>query len=166
MIYPNDARKVEIGILPYILICSIVLASTPTTRANQTKANNNNNLELGSSWVSGVAPGSSDNAIWDSTVTTPANCTNTLGSAVTWSGIVINNPSAPIVINGNTTLTLNNGINMGSATVDLTVNCGTLDLGANQIWTVPAGRNLVTGGPGSSGSVNSPGNGNLIVTKN
>ena len=166
MIIPNDARKVTIGILPYILVCGIVLASTASTRANQTKANNNNNLELGSSWVSGTAPGSSDNAIWDSTLATPANCTNTLGAAVTWSGIVINNPSASVVISGNTTLTLNNGINMGSATEDLTVNCGTLDLGGSQTWTIPTGRNLTIGGPGGSGAVNSPSNGNFIVTKN
>ena len=166
MIIPNEAWKVRIRILPFILICGIVLAPAARTDADQTKANNINNLELGNSWVSGVAPGSNDNAIWDSTVGTATNCTNTLGSAVTWSGIVIHNPSAPVVIGGNTTLTLSNGIDMSSATVDLTVNCGTLNLDANQTWAVPAGRNLVTGGPGSSGSVNSPGNGNLIVTKN
>jgi autotransporter-associated beta strand protein len=147
------------------LSVALSLAGISVARADQIKANNNDNLELGASWVSGNAPGSGDDAIWDSTVATSANCTNLLGNAATWGGIVISNPSAPVVINGNTTLTLNNGINLGNATVDLTVNCGAINLGTNQTWNIPAGRTLTTGGPGSSGSVNSPNNGNLIVTK-
>jgi autotransporter-associated beta strand protein len=146
-------------------ICGIAIGSAIAAHANQTKANNDDNLELGSSWVSGIAPGTNDYAIWDSTIATPADCTNTLGAAVTWNGIVINNPAAPVAIDGNTTLTLNSGINMSNATVDLTLNCGTINLGSNQTWSVPSGRNLVTGGPGSAGSVNSPNNGNLIVAK-
>ena len=87
----------------------------PAARADQTKANNNSNLELGSSWVGNVAPGGGDNAIWNSTVAMPANCTNTLGSAVVWGGIVISNPSAPVVINGpSTTLTLTNGVGVSA----------------------------------------------------
>src|SRR5260370_24325048 len=85
--------------------------------ADQTKPNNNTALQSGGSWVSGTAPGSGDNAIWNSVVSTPANCTGTLGSAVTWKGITIANPSALVTINGNTTLTLNNGIDMSGATV-------------------------------------------------
>lgn len=137
-----------------------------SAQADQTKANNNNNLELGASWVSGIAPNTNDNAIWDSTVATPANCTNTLGSNVTWNAIVINNPSAPVAINGDTSLTLNNGINMGNATVDLLLNCAAINLGSNQVWAVPSGRNLITGSLTEAGSVNSPNNGNLMVTKN
>src|SRR5271170_5427516 len=91
--------------------------------ADQIKANNNNNLELGSSWVSGVAPGGTDKAVWDATVATPANCTNFLGSAVTWSSIVISNPVAPVYINSSPTLTLSNGIDLAGATVSLTLNC-------------------------------------------
>jgi autotransporter-associated beta strand protein len=139
----------------------------PAARADQIKANNDNNLELGSSWVSAIAPGGNDNAIWNSTVATPADCTNTLGAAVIWSGIVVSNPSAPVVINGaSTTLTIGNGINLNSATVDLVVNCGTINLGTSQTWTVPSGRTLTTGSLTSSGAVNSPNNGNYTVTKN
>jgi autotransporter-associated beta strand protein len=133
--------------------------------ADQFKANNNSNLELGVSWVSSVAPAGNENAIWNSTVATAANCTNTLGSAVTWGGIVISNPIAPVYISGNTTLTLSNGVNLASAAVNLTVDCSALNLGANQIWTVASGLMLTTGTAGSSGSVNSPNNGNFIVTK-
>ncbi len=134
-------------------------------QADQFKADNNNNLESGTSWVGGVTPGGSDYAIWNATVATPANCNNTLGSTATWRGIIISNPAVAININGNTTLTLSNGINLASAMVDLTVDCGTLNLGANQTWSVSAGRVLTTGAAGHSGAVNSPNNGNFIVTK-
>lgn len=142
---------------------ALVFPAAPAL-ADQIKANNNNALQLGDSWVSGVAPGGTDNAIWDSTVSTPANATNTLGSAVTWNGIVVSNPVAPVYISGSTTLTLSNGINLANATVNLTVNCSTLDLGANQTWTVPAGRVLTTGAAGQAGSVSSPNNGNFVIT--
>ncbi len=123
------------------------------TIADQTKANNNTALQSGASWVSGNAPGSGDMAIWDSTVTTPANCTNTIGAAETWAGITINNPSAPVNINGTTTLTLNAGINMGNATVDFSPDISTITLASNQTWTVTAGRTLTTGSPTTGGRV-------------
>ncbi|HEV2692577.1 MAG TPA: glycosyl hydrolase family 28-related protein [Verrucomicrobiae bacterium] len=133
--------------------------------ADQFKANNLTNLELGGSWVSGVAPTGNENAIWNATVSTPANCTNTFGSAAIWGGIVVSNPAVPVYIVGNTTLTLTNGIDLGNATVNLTVDCSALNLGKNQTWTVAAGRVLTTGAAGRSGSVNSPNNGNFTVTK-
>jgi len=142
-----------------------IIAAAPAG-ADQIKANNNVNLDLAGSWVGGVAPGSGDDAIWNSTVATPADCANVLGSPVRWLGIVIDNPSAPVVVTGNTTLTNGaNGINMDSATVNLTLNCGTIDLGANQTWTVASGLTLTTGSTTSSGSVSSPNNGNYVITK-
>ena len=42
---------------------------------------------------------------------------------------MISNPAAPVYISGNTTLTLSNGIDLASATVNLTVDCGTINLG-------------------------------------
>ncbi len=106
-----------------------------------------------------------DNAIWNATVATPATCTNTLGNPVTWGGIIISNPAAPVYISGNTTLTLSNGINLPNATVNLTVDCSTLNLGGSQVWTVASGRVLTTGATGHSGAVNSPNNGNFTITK-
>src|SRR5450756_2302912 len=104
--------------------------------ADQIKTNNLSNLELGSSWTGGIAPTGTENAIWNATVATSANCTNNLGSAAIWGGIVISNPAAPVYIAGNTTLTLSNGINLANATVNLTVDCSTLNLGANQILSL------------------------------
>ncbi len=145
-----------------LILTGLALATAGiSARADQTKANNNTALQSGGSWVSGTAPGSNDNAIWNATVSTPADCINTLGSAVTWKGIVITNPSAAVMINGSTTLTLNNGINMGSATENLTLNCGTIDVASNETWAVASGLTLTTGSATNAGSVNS---GNNIVT--
>ncbi|HVU08350.1 MAG TPA: glycosyl hydrolase family 28-related protein [Verrucomicrobiae bacterium] len=165
----NSETKIFIGKkskqIQTLLLSFALAATAQVVHADQTKSNNNANLELGSSWVSGTAPSSGDNAIWDSTVVISANCTNTLGSAAIWNGIIINNPSAPVLINGNTTLTLNNGVNLNNATVNLGINCGTINLGGNQIWSIPTGLTLVTGSSTTSGAVNSPNNGNFIVTK-
>lgn len=134
--------------------------------ADQIKANNGVSLNLGASWVSGVAPSSEDNTIWNSTVTTPANCTNTLASGQSWLGIEILSPSAPVAITGNTTLTNGaDGINMSSASVNFTLDCGSVFLGADQTWSVASGLTLTTGSLNSSGSVSSPNNGNYIITK-
>ncbi|MEI9866077.1 MAG: hypothetical protein WDN00_16290 [Limisphaerales bacterium] len=148
-----------------LLLAGAVNFLCPSAQADQTKANNNNNLEAGGSWVSGTAPLGNDNAIWNSTVTTAANCTNTLGGAATWKSIVINDPVAPVYISGNTTLTLSNGINLASAAVNLMVDVSALNLGANQVWSVASGQVLTTGAPGRSGAVNSLNNGNFTVTK-
>jgi autotransporter-associated beta strand protein len=150
----------------WLLISWVFALTVLSAQADQFKANNNNNLELGVSWSSGNAPVGTNNAVWDATVSVPAYCTNTLGTAVTWGGIVISNPAVPVYISGNTTLTLSNGVNLASASVNLTVDCGTLNLGGNQTWTVASGCVLTTGALGHSGSVNSPNNGNFIVTKN
>src|SRR5882724_476107 len=101
-----------------------VLAS----QADQFKADNNNNLELGSSWTGSVAPAGSDFAVWNLGVATPANCTNTLGGPATWAGVVVSNPAAPVYLGGNTTLTLSNGISLANAAVNLTVDCSALNL--------------------------------------
>ncbi len=154
-------RRAALALAP---VCGI-LCLAATAAADQVKANNNSNLETGASWVSGIAPGGADNAIWNSIVANPANCTNTLGAAVTWAGIVISNPAAPVYLTGSTTLTLSNGISLANATANLTVDCGTLALGGSQTWTVPAGRSLTTGSPGHAGSVSSPNNGNFTVTE-
>ncbi|HWY32293.1 MAG TPA: autotransporter-associated beta strand repeat-containing protein, partial [Candidatus Acidoferrum sp.] len=148
------------------LFTGMFLLTFLSADADQFKADNNSNLEQGASWLSGTVPSGNDFAIWNASVATSANCTNTLGNAVTWGGIAITNPAAPVYISGNTTLTLSNGINLASAAVNLTVDCGTLNLGRNQTWTVASGRLLTTGASGHSGAVNSPNNGNFIVTKN
>jgi autotransporter-associated beta strand protein len=148
---------------PGVVLLFLLALLSPSVRADQVKTNNASNLETGGSWVSGTAPTGTDFAIWNSTVSTAANCTNTLGAAAIWSGLVISNPVAPVYINGSTTLTLTNGINLANASVNLTLDCGTIALGTNQTWTTTSGRTLTIGSAAQPGSISG---GNFTVTKN
>jgi autotransporter-associated beta strand protein len=115
------------------------------------KANNANNLDLGSSWVGGTAPGAGDVAIWNSTVTS-ANST-VLGSDLTWAGLVIENPAGLVTIGAGSTLTVgaaDTDIDLRAATADLTLNCG-LALSDANTWDVAAGRTLTVAGGVSGG---------------
>ena len=96
------------------------------------KANNTNNLNLGSSWVAGSPPGSGDIAVWSPSVTV-AN-TFWLGADMNWAGINLNNPGGNITINPGNTLIL------GASGVCLTGRYLTFNnavtLGADQTWTM------------------------------
>ncbi len=129
------------------------------------KANNSNNLDLGTSWLGGVAPTSADRAKWDSTVT-GANTTS-LGADLSFAGIVIANPTGPVTINPGNTLSLGAGlvdIDLSAATQDLTLNCA-LSMGAPNTWDVTSGRTLALGGvvSGSAG-VTKQGTGTAILS--
>ena len=123
-----------------------VLASGSVQAANIYKADNSDALNLTTSWTGSVVPTASDVAVWDSTVTSN-NTTNTLGASTSWAGIQLLNPAAALTVITNTggnTLTLGAaGIDMSSATVDLTMS-NNLTLAANtvQSWNVPSGRTL------------------------
>ncbi len=110
--------------------------------------NNTFALSDGTSWVGGLAPSSSQVAMWNNTVTSPN--TTALGANVTWSGITIENPGGPVTINAGHTLTLGaafNDIDLSSAhTADLTLNCPLAMNGINR-WYVAATRTLKIGGP-------------------
>lgn len=109
------------------------------------KANNETNLNVSSSWTTGV-PGASDVAPWNNLVT-GANTTN-LGADLTWAGIKILDPGGEITINTGNTLTLGaaaSDIDMADATVNLTLNCG-LAVGADSVWNIGTGGELILGG--------------------
>ena len=128
------------------------------------KANNANNLNLGTSWVGGNAPGTTDNAKWDNTVTS-AN-TTVLGTNLAWGSIVIADPAGLVTINAGNTLTNNGGIDMSAATADLTLNCDYV-LGNGAVWNVAAGRTLTLNGAisGASGkNINMLGDGTNILS--
>jgi autotransporter-associated beta strand protein len=129
------------------------------------KANNSNNLNLGTSWVGGVVPTFADRAKWDATVT-GANTTS-LGADLTWGGIVITNPAGPVIIDPGNTLSLGAGlvdIDLSAATQDLTLNCDLAMLAPN-VWDVTSGRTLALGGlvSGSAG-VTKQGAGTVVLS--
>src|SRR5262245_38075893 len=109
------------------------------------KADTPDNLTVGTSWVGGVVPTSSDIAVWDSTVSA-ANTTDTLGADTNWLGLSITSPGALVTINAGNTLTLGgSGIDMSAASQGLALACP-VNLGASQIWNVGTGRGLTNSG--------------------
>ena len=139
------------------------LASTAT--ANIFKADVADNLNLGTSWVLGTAPGTSDVATWDNTV--QVNTSSVLGANQSWAGVQILNPIGTITITTNASgniLTLGaSGIDMSSATANLTLG-NAIALGANQTWNVADGLTLNAGSVISGANLlTKNGNGTLIL---
>jgi autotransporter-associated beta strand protein len=137
----------------------VVVMATLAAQAQIQKTNNNTSLEQGGSWVGGVAPSSSQVAIWDATVATAANCTNTLVGALSWGGIQVSNPAVAVKIltNGLANAT---AISIGSSGITLTNSADlwlapALTATADQSWTVGSGRTLMLGEVGRIITVNS-----------
>lgn len=121
---------------------AVMVFNVPSAEAaTRIKANNTDNLNLTSSWVGGVVPGTLDVATWDSTVT-GAN-TVALGADSSWRGISILNPGGAVTISAGNTLTLGtDGINMSAATQDLTISSGFTLAQGGQTWDIASGRTL------------------------
>jgi autotransporter-associated beta strand protein len=154
------------------VLSAVMVFTLPSAEAaTRIKANNTDNLNLTSSWVGGVVPGSLDIATWDSTVA-GAN-TVALGADQSWQGISILNPGGAVTISAGNTLTLGTGgINMSAATQDLTISSG-LTLGAgHQVWNVATGRTLTlntgtfTRNPGATLVIDQTVNTGTIATTN
>ena len=141
----------------------IVLTWTP---ASVLKANVADNLNLGSSWVGGLAPDATSTATWSNAVQNFSSWN--LGGSVSWKGIVVQNPNGTMTIaNDGNTLTLGtSGIDLSAATADLNLNCA-VALGGDNAWNVTSGRTLTLGGSVSGGNnVSLPGAGTVVLSGN
>lgn len=130
------------------LSCAIAGAISPSADAvDRFKANNTDNLSLGTSWD--TLPTSSDVAVFDSTYATVGNL-NT-GALVQWQGIEIINPGGNVVINNSTIgqdVALGTaGVDMSAATVNLTLQ--RLRVDASQTWNIASGRTFNIGNSAS-----------------
>ncbi len=145
---------------------SVVLFSVASASAGTvTKANNTDNLDLGSSWVSGTPPTAADIAVWDNTVTA-ANVVN-LGTATNWAGIQILDPAGAVSItNVSTPLTI------GASGVDTSLSSQTLTLGvpvilatnnANNPWNIGS-TVTISGGIGGTNILEKSGTGTLNLS--
>jgi fibronectin-binding autotransporter adhesin len=115
------------------------------TYGDKTKADNNTPLNLGSSWVEGTIPTTTDLAIFNSTLVN--NSAFSLGDNVqSWSGIRLTNPASSITINAGNRLTLGvGGIDLTAALKNLTLN-DALTLSASQTWDSGTTSTLLTVG--------------------
>lgn len=127
-----------------LLAVATALGAHPVIAIDVIKANNTDNLNLGTSWTGGTAPGVADVAVWESTVA-GAN-TTVLGSNLSWQGIRVANPGGLVTINAGNTLTLGAaGIDLSGATQNLTINASTT-VSESQEWEVASGRTLTRSG--------------------
>lgn len=91
-----------------VLLCTAVLTAGA---AEFYKADNQDALSFGSSWVGGIVPGEDDVAVWDGDILTAEDWTYVLGDDLAWHGIrIINFASESLTINNDGhTLTLGSG---------------------------------------------------------
>ena len=133
-------------ILPGLAISLAAFVLIPATAhaATRIKQDNPDNLNLASSWD--TLPGAADIAQWTSTVTA-GNTTASLGADLNWAGIKIVSPGGLVTINSGNTLTVGtSGIDLSTATQDLTLSSGLTLSGGKQSWTAGAGRTLDVAG--------------------
>ena len=117
---------------PVLLVLAIAALAPTAGAATFTKANNATDLNLATSWTSNTTvPGSTDVALWDSTVT--ANNQTLLGADMSWQGIQIINPAGTVRIDNNTLTLGASGIDASTYTSTLTLYSNVI-LGASQIW--------------------------------
>jgi len=81
----------------FVITMSAALQAAPVIRAN-----NGDNLNLGTAWADGVAPGAADTATWDAG-STPAN---TLGANLIWGALDISGASGAVSLGGANNLVL------------------------------------------------------------
>lgn len=128
-----------------LLTCGAVCVQLTAHGADVFKADNNNNLNLASSWEFATLPTDVDIACWDNLVFS-ANST-LLGANQAWDGIRVFDPAGPVTIGGSHTLTLGaSGVDLFSATQNLTLNTA-VALAADQTWSNTTGRTLTVSGP-------------------
>ena len=86
--------------LACLALMALLCATTSLLAATRTKANNADNLNLGSSWTNGVVPGSADVAQFDSTITGPLALS--LGADTAWNQINFLNAGGELTISAGT----------------------------------------------------------------
>ncbi|RYD46727.1 MAG: hypothetical protein EOP85_06875, partial [Verrucomicrobiaceae bacterium] len=142
---------------------SIFVLTGTASAADIIKDNNLSTLNQTSSWIGGVVPGATDVAVWNSTV--PGTIGTGLGADASWLGLKILDPGGTVTIgSGANVLNLGaSGINMATATQNLLVAPGTLNLTADQTWSVAANRELRLAGIGT-GAASSNVDGSSVIT--
>lgn len=107
------------------------------------KSNTGTDLASAASWTGGVAPSA---AVPGQLTAASLGGALTLGSAVSWSGLAVNNPPSDLTVAGTAAATLGVvGIDMSASTVNMTW-APPITLGGNQYWKVNTGKTLTING--------------------
>lgn len=117
---------------------ALVAPAAYSAAYTRTKQNNSTALNDAASWD--TPPAAGDIAQWTSIVT--AANSPVLGADLSWGGIKITSPGGPVTLGAGHTLTIGTaGIDLSTASQDLTLNCG-LTVQGKQSWKAKAGRTL------------------------
>ncbi len=135
-----------------LLASAAAFSATPTVQADLTKANNIFTLDLATSWTDGtLTPTSADILIWNNTVLAANNVST--AAPLSAAGLKILDPGGLVTINSTATNTITlgaSGIDMSSATQNLTLAGAGPVLNASQEWKVAAGRSITVSGAGTN----------------
>jgi autotransporter-associated beta strand protein len=144
---PKNTRILSV---PAAALASLALIQFTANAATLSKADNTNDLNLATSWSGSVVPGANDIAQWDSTVTA-ANST-LVGANLSFAGVKVTDPAGAVTFGAGNTITVGtSGIDLSTATQNLTIGSG-LTLKGKQNWKTIAGRTLDISGTFSKGS--------------
>ena len=126
------------------ILAALMLAQPVAQAATLVKTATGTDLTVGTNWIGGVAPVTTDTASWTSTNSLGAGLT--LGTSQSWNSMTVVDASTNIDITGAGTLTLSgSGIDMSSALVNLSIG-NPITLGANSIWNVGLTKTLTASG--------------------
>lgn len=136
--------------LAWVAAFSLAIALVPQTGRAQTRTwtggGGNLTWSTTGNWSGNAAPTSTTPVVFDSTSTT---LTPTISAAANAKSIAVVNPSGAITISNTNTLTLAGGIDLSSATQDLSIGtlitAGTLVSNTTGSLTIAAGRTLTIG---------------------
>jgi autotransporter-associated beta strand protein len=138
---PKNTRILSV---PAAALASLALIQFTAHAATLSKADNTNDLNLATSWSGSVVPGANDIAQWDATVT-GANST-LVGADLSFAGVKITDPAGAVTFGAGNTITVGtSGIDLSTATQNLTISSG-LALKGGQSWSTAAGKTLDVAG--------------------
>jgi autotransporter-associated beta strand protein len=141
---PNNQTKPKLRFARSVLALALLaaLSSAPVAHAAEIQKTNDETVPLydGTAWVGGTAPGATDVAVFDSTIT--GAIAPVLGDNQSWKGIKVTNPGGLITIANTVGAALTNGpagIDLSAASQNLTISSG-LRIDGDQTWNVASGR--------------------------
>lgn len=156
----------------FLAVSTVAAAVFSSAAFGQTKADNTNVLNLGTSWTGGSAPTASSVAEWSGTYNTAGSLSAsfTANTPVSWQGITIGNISGTAAglvsiggtgaaVTGSSVTIGTSGIDMSAANQNLVINAATLNFNSSQTWNTGSGRNLRLGASGT-GAANANVDGN------